>query len=1161
MADGSIIEASSEWEVVTSQGPEALKGFGWLHAVHPDDRERVIARWQHVLASSQPGDDEFRVHTANGDYRWFATKTVPLLDSGGTAREWVGTITDIHEQKSASERLRVSEERHRALINASTAVVWRAGPDGAVHEAWGWETFCGHRPEEFKGYGWLENVHPDDRESVLSMWQEAIVAHQPCTNEYRLRQSDGEYRWVLTRAVPLLGSNGAVHEWIGTITDIHDQKLAAERIRLSEGRYRALIETNSSVVWLATADGLMKDDVGWTETSGQEVDDYAGDGWLDAVHPEDREQARSAWKQVVSSATPWESEFRVKHKDGHFRWSLARGVPLQDDNGVVREWVGTQTDIHDRKQAEEDLRASEERLRLALQAGRIAVLELDLRTNVISRHQNTIDLLGIESSSLSDFLMQVHPDDQHKQGQFFSDIRAEGTSSLEFRYTVPDGQARWFGLHAEITGPHQVIGVILDITEAKQAEVALAEKAALLRATLENMDQGLIMADAADRVTVFNRRALDLLDLPPDLMASKPLVQEVTTFQQRMGDVAPEENKALKLAQTGNFLSDPLTYERTRPNGTVLEIRTVPLPAGGAVRTYTDITARRRAESELRASEERLRLALQAGRMVAWEQDLTTNYVTRSPNSLDLLGIGSGPLSEFLDKVHPEYKPLRDQFLAQINGVGVGTIEFRYHAPSGKTLWLAPRGERASSDRVVGVSYDITERKEAEQELWRLANHDPLTGLANRSLFQRRLEEALVDAQHNGSSVSLLLIDLDSFKEVNDSFGHDAGDALLKEVAQRLSSGARDCDTVARLSGDEFAVLLTSSRLQHAATLAEGITRKVGLPFSYAGQMMITRASIGVASFPDHDTAPSELMKDADLALYRAKDGGRNRVVTYSPEMRAETERRVVLRREMRRAISRDEIAPFYQPKISLATGEIVGFEALARWLHPTEGLLTPGTFSAAFDDPELATMVGKRLIGKVASDMRRWLKQGLNPGRVAINLSHAEFIQPGLAEDILRILDLAHVPSHHLEIEITEKVLLDSEADAVSAALDKFRARGVQIALDDFGTGYASLTHLKQFPVDHIKIDQSFVRNIEEDPGDEAIVAAVVSLGRSLNLLVTAEGVETIGQAQRLREMGCGNAQGYLYAKPMAASDVPELLAGWAAKLVPAKRLLLIER
>jgi diguanylate cyclase (GGDEF)-like protein len=487
-------------------------------------------------------------------------------------------------------------------------------------------------------------------------------------------------------------------------------------------------------------------------------------------------------------------------------------------------------------------------------------------------------------------------------------------------------------------------------------------------------------------------------------------------------------------------------------------------------------------------------------------------------------------------------------------------MEFRYVLPDDQTLWLGCRGERAGPNRIVGVTFDITDRKSAEEELWRLANHDPLTGLPNRMLFQSRLEQALVNSTRQGTSVSLLVIDLDEFKDVNDSFGHDAGDALLKETASRLSAATRDGDTVARLGGDEFMVILAGSSLEHAATLAEGIARKLSQPVSYAGQMIASHASIGIASFPDHDAKPIELMKDADIALYRAKAEGRNRVVTFSPEMRAATEQRVTLRREMREAISLDQIQPFYQPKVCLSTGEIIGFEALARWQHPTRGLLTPGSFADAFDDPELATMVGKRLIGKVASDMRKWLNSSVSFGHVAINLSHVEFIQPGLAEDILRVLDLAKVPPQHFEIEITEKVLLDAQSGLVSSALEKFRARGVQIALDDFGTGYASLTHLKQFPVDHIKIDRSFVRDIEEDPDDEAIVTAVVSLGRSLNLKVTAEGVETTGQAQRLREMGCSAAQGYLYAKPMSGTDVPGLLSGWFAQQMPAKRLLLVE-
>lgn len=560
-----------------------------------------------------------------------------------------------------------------------------------------------------------------------------------------------------------------------------------------------------------------------------------------------------------------------------------------------------------------------------------------------------------------------------------------------------------------------------------------------------------------------------------------------------------------------------------------------------------DVTQRKLSEDALRATEERLRLAMQAGRMFAWEHDLVTDYVTRSENSVELLGVGSGPLSEFLERVRPEDRLARGHFIDRINTSGSDTMEFQYQLPDGRTLWLASRGERAGPNRVVGVSFDITDRKAAEEEVWRTANHDSLTGLPNRVLFQRRLEQALDAARQRGTSVSLLLIDLDDFKDVNDTLGHDAGDTLLKETATRLSIMVREQDMVARLGGDEFAVLvLEPLTLGHAASLAESILKKLRQPFTYAGRMLVSRASVGVAAFPDHDFAPAELMKDADIALYRAKAEGRDRVVTYSPEMRLMAEQRLVLGRDMREALARNEIVPFYQPKVCLSTGKVVGLEALARWIHPDRGILAPGIFGAVFDDPELATAIGKRLIGKVVSDMRRWLDGGINFGRVAFNLSSVEFNQPDLANEVLRILNLAKVPARHLEIEVTEKVLLDGRSGLVADTLERFRRQGVQIALDDFGTGYASLTHLKRFPVDHIKIDHSFITDLEQDQDDAAIVGAVVGLGGSLGLQVTAEGVETEGQVRRLREMGCHNAQGHFYAKPMAASEVVQFLNTW---------------
>ena len=280
------------------------------------------------------------------------------------------------------------------------------------------------------------------------------------------------------------------------------------------------------------------------------------------------------------------------------------------------------------------------------------------------------------------------------------------------------------------------------------------------------------------------------------------------------------------------------------------------------------------------------------------------------------------------------------------------------------------------------------------------------------------------------------------------------------------------------------------------------------------------------------------------MALYAAKSLGRNRVVVYSPEMRDAIERRLVVVRDMRDAVAQGEIVPYYQPKVSLATGAIVGFEALARWKHPTKGLLTPGAFASAFDDPELAIAVGQHMLAAILSDLRAWLDQGLDCGRVALNLSSAEFREPGLADAVLGALAAAKIAARHIEIEITETVFLDKTSEHVAATLERLHDAGIRIALDDFGTGYASLTHLKQFPVDDIKIDQSFVRDLERDAEDAAIVSALIGLGRSLGMKVIAEGVETAGQLDYLRARSCDFAQGYLFAKPMPGSRVPWFLA-----------------
>ncbi|MFS8035779.1 putative bifunctional diguanylate cyclase/phosphodiesterase [Xanthobacter sp. AM11] len=461
------------------------------------------------------------------------------------------------------------------------------------------------------------------------------------------------------------------------------------------------------------------------------------------------------------------------------------------------------------------------------------------------------------------------------------------------------------------------------------------------------------------------------------------------------------------------------------------------------------------------------------------------------------------------------------------------------------------------SPSLVAAVVDVTERLAAEEQARHAATHDPLTGLPNRAAFHDNLAEALA-GRRPGEGICVLLIDLDGLKDVNDSLGHDAGDAVLMETAHRIDALLGQRGLLARLGGDEFvAVVEGADAVDAGRRLAQNILVDLRRPVLHAGRHFATRASIGLAACPDHDCSYGELMKDADLALHAAKQQGRNRVVVYTPAMRQAVVERVALQRSMMAALAEDEIIPFYQPKVSLITGRLAGLEALVRWRRSPHSVLSPSAFEAALADPELAVLIGERMVRRVASDVRGWIEAGYDCGRVAINLASAQFTRRDFAATLLRQLHAAGVEPEHFDVEITETVFLGRSSDHVAPILDELYRAGVRVALDDFGTGYAGLIHLKQLPIDTIKIDQSFVKDIERDAFDTAIVCAVIELGRNLGMRVVAEGLETAGQARFLKEKGCELAQGFLFFRPLAAAEMGDVLRAEDRKAAEARLAL----
>lgn len=427
------------------------------------------------------------------------------------------------------------------------------------------------------------------------------------------------------------------------------------------------------------------------------------------------------------------------------------------------------------------------------------------------------------------------------------------------------------------------------------------------------------------------------------------------------------------------------------------------------------------------------------------------------------------------------------------------------------------------------------------------ATHDGLTGLPNRSLLRNALEHA-INRIEPGQTGALLILDLDDFKRVNDTMGHDAGDALLVAVANWLSDLVQAPNLVARLGGDEFGILITGDSTEESLkTLSRQISASLRRPAENGGVSFYCSASIGQVLFPEHGTTATVLLRCADIALYAAKDEGRDQAVMFRPEFSDRLEARILVLTNARNALEHNNIVPYYQPKVALGTGKIVGFEALLRWRDPILGIQSPFTIWEAFKDPVLSVEIGQRMRDLVMADMAKWRLQGVPFGAVAINVSAAEFTRGDLATTILESMAAFRLPVETLELEVTEGVIIDDAAGEVGNALKKLSDDGVGIALDDFGTGYASLSHLRKLPVQWLKIDKSFVGDMAENPESAAIVNMCIELAKSFGIGVVAEGVETADQAQMLSNWNCDVAQGFLFGKPVEADLVPLLLAGWS--------------
>lgn len=566
-----------------------------------------------------------------------------------------------------------------------------------------------------------------------------------------------------------------------------------------------------------------------------------------------------------------------------------------------------------------------------------------------------------------------------------------------------------------------------------------------------------------------------------------------------------------------------------------------------------DVTHEQTEIDLLKRSAENLRLIVEYNPQLPWIADAEGRIIDFTDRWLETSGLERDEASGagWLAATHPDDIEPVGQAIATAHSTG-DPFDVRVRLlVNDQYRWMRAqayprRDEDGNIVRWYGYTEDIHESVLIEDQIRWNAEHDSLTELPNRALFNATLDKALTNAMTGFKKLGIMLLDVDNFKDVNDLMGHHAGDELLKNFASRLMAIFAGRALVARLGGDEFAILIEDVETKQQLVDFASDVLNIRETFFAVGRSIECRVSMGVSTFPDDGRVATELMRHADLALYRAKSLGRGQMHMFEQSLLEDVQERVAMINRARTAVRDGTILAYYQPKLSLQTGELVGFEALLRWRDNHGDIRSPAEIYAAFEDLDVADMIGQTMMNQAFADMAEWTARGLDYGHVAINVSSAELRREHFVARFIENMNKFSIDPHRVEIEITEGVFLGAGSDTIRAAIDELHKCKIPLALDDFGTGFASLSHLRSLPVSTLKIDRSFVSGVTAKESDSAIVSALITLGRALNMKVVAEGVEEEDQSIKLKELGCDYAQGFFFGRPTAAENIPAMIQTW---------------
>ncbi|MBX3664569.1 MAG: PAS domain S-box protein [Burkholderiales bacterium] len=1095
--DSDILEVNQKFCDMTGYDRRSLLQMNLKQISHPDDVGMDIAMRSRLLAGKIGNlSSEKRYLRKDGGQIWVRRTTSLARDIANREPHFVLVVEDITERRRA-------EDGYRATFETSPAGIMHTGFDRAILDV-------NPRACEILGYAREELLTMTTADILTPEYLETDRPHymqQMLRGEMKIyrsqrpyRRKDGSMVWT-DRSISLVrDSAGEPLYFLRMIEDISERKriedaLAQERLLL-----RTVIDALPERIYVRDIEGrIVLPNIAYLKIRGVERhEDIIGKTLPDLFPPEMARRYHEEDQMVIRSGQPMVDRetrtytARAGDRGPVARWHLTSKVPLKDGSGRVFALVGVNRDITERKLAE------------------MRIMRLNRFFSTLSATNAAI-------------------------------VRARDRDSLFraiCRIAVSDGGlgSAWIRMHDPASGELPVVAY---------AGVDKHYFRDLLVTSSPAVPEGRGTAGRAFRENrvIFSN----------DLLGDPALAR----WHERAKNHGFRSLASLPFSCNGEVIG-VLGLQATEQDFFDREVVNLLQEMAGDISfALTNMSLQTEHQAALRAlqeSDEQFRQLAQHVPQVFWITDAEQRRTLyASPNYQSVTGRPLGDLENdprsWLAAVHEDDRERVQYARLQKAPLGSYDIEYRVVRTDGSVRWVHDRAfpiRNAQGEvyRIAGIAEDITDAKISREQLAHLAHFDNLTGLPNRVLFNDRLRQSVAQARRNNWILGVLFLDLDRFKLVNDTLGHATGDQLLKQVAARLTANLRPSDTVARLSGDEFAVILPElSGPQNAGHVSQKILKALAAPYDLEGHEVFVTVSIGVTLYPTDSDDIETLVRDADAAMYSAKATGRNNYQYYTASMNARAAEKLQLETRMRRALERREFTLHYQPKVDVPSGRISGLEALLRWQSPDQGLVPPALFIPLLEETGLIVQVGEWVAQAACAQIRNWLDAGIRPVPVAINLSARQLRQPGFSDVMRRALDTSGIEPRLIQIEITESSLMENPEEAI-VVLEKLEALGILLAADDFGTGYSSLSYLKRFPLDALKIDRSFVRDITIDADDAVIARTVITLAHSLGLKVVAEGVETEEQLAFLGENRCDEAQGYLFARPLPADACAPLLA-----------------